>query len=104
MYKLENLYENWQLVFNGLLQHIARKSFVIPVPKKASKIRILSSVGIDDLYNDWVFQEFSFSKSNFTLVNGEHYLNFFKETDKYYYFKVVSTTSVDDNYAYIYVK
>lgn len=102
--KLENLYENWQLVFNGLLQHIARKSFVIPVPKKASKIRILSSVGIDDLYNDWVFQEFSFSKSNFTLVNGEHYLNFFKETDKYYYFKVVSTTSVDDNYAYIYVK
>ena len=102
--KLENLSENWQLIFSGLLQHIARKSFVIPVPKKASKIRILSSVGIDDLYNDWVFQEFSFSKSNFTLVNGEHYLNFFKETDKYYYFKVVSTTSVDDNYAYIYVK
>ena len=102
--KLENLSENWQLIFNGLLQPVSRINFVIPVPKKASKIRILSSIGIDDLGNDWVFQEFSFSKSNFTLANGEHYLNFFKETDKYYYFNVVSTTSVDDNYAYIYVK
>lgn len=104
MSKLENLSENWQLIFNGLLQPVSRRSFVIPVPKKASKIRILSSVGIDDEQNNWFFQEHTISKTNYTIVNREHYLNFHSENDKYYYFKVVSSTSVDDNYAYIYAK
>ena len=102
--KVENLSENWQLIFNGLLQPVSRRSFVIPVPKKASKIRILSSVGIDDEQNNWFFQEHTISKTNYTIVNREHYLNFHSENDKYYYFKVVSSTSVDDNYAYIYAK
>jgi len=104
MCKLENLSENWNLIFNGLLQPVSRKSFIIPVPKETSKIRILSNVGIDDVSNNWFFQELTVSKTNYTIVNREHYLNFYTETDKYYYFKVVSTTDVDDNYAYIYVK
>ena len=102
--KLENLSENWNLIFNGLLQQVSRKSFVIPIPKKSKKIRILSSVGIDDEMNNWFFQELAVAKNNYTIVNGEHYLNFYTETDNYYYFKVITTTNVDDNYAYIYVK
>nr|DAI58029.1 MAG TPA: hypothetical protein [Caudoviricetes sp.] len=102
--KVENLSENWQLVFNGLLQPVSRKSFIVPIPKKSSKIRILSSIGINDEMNNWFFQEITVSKTNYTIVNGEHYLNYSSETDKYYYFKIISTTNVDDNYAYIYVK
>lgn len=102
--RLENLSENWNLIFNGLLQQVSRKSFVIPIPKKSKKIRILSSVGIDDEMNNWFFQELAVAKNNYTIVNGEHYLNFYTETDNYYYFKVITTTNVDDNYAYIYVK
>lgn len=102
--KVENLSENWQLVFNGLLQSVSRKSFIVPIPKKSSKIRILSSVGIDDEQNNWFFQEHTISKTNYTIVDREHYLNFHSENDKYYYFKIISTTNVDDNYAYIYVK
>ena len=104
MCKLENLSENWQLVFNGLLQSVSRKSFIVPIPKKSSKIRILSSVGIDDEQNNWFFQEHTISKTNYTIVDREHYLNFHSENDKYYYFKIISTTNVDDNYDYIYVK
>ena len=102
--KVENLSENWQLVFNGLLQPVSRKSFIVPIPKKSSKIRILSSIGIDDEQNNWFFQEHTISKTNYTIVDREHYLNFHSETDNYYYFKVITTTNVDDNYAYIYVK
>ena len=54
--------------------------------------------------NNWFFQEITVSKTNYTIVNGEHYLNYSSETDKYYYFKIISTTNVDDNYAYIYAK
>lgn len=102
--KLENLSENWQLVFHGLLFSFSRNNFIIPISKKCKKLKVVSSVGIDDPNLHWVTYEYDIKKTNYTLVAGENDLNYFYEDNSYYYFKISKNTALDDNYAYIYAR
>ena len=102
--KLENLSENWQLVFHGLLFSFSRNNFIIPISKKCKKLKVVSSVGIDDPNLHWVTYEYDIKKTNYTLVAGENDLNYFCEDNSYYYFKISKNTVLDDNYAYIYAR
>ena len=98
------MYENWQLVFHGFLLSLTRNNFIIPISKKFSKLKIISSMGIDDPNLHWVTYEYDIKKTNYTLVAGENDLNYFYEDNSYYYFKISKNTVLDDNYAYIYAR
>lgn len=102
--KVENLSENWQLVFHGLLLSLSRNNFIIPIQKKCKKLKIISSIGIDEPNLRWVTYEYDIKKTNYTLVAGENNLNYFYEDNSYYYFKIDKNTLLDDNYAYIYAR
>lgn len=98
------MYENWQLIFQGLLLEVSTKNFIVPIPKTATKLRIFSSIGIDDERYNWELQELTIAKRNYTLVESENFMNYFSEDSNYYYFRITHNTKVNDNYAYIYVK
>ena len=102
--KVENLSENWQLVFHGLLFSFSRNNFIIPISKKCKKLKVISSIGIDDPNLHWVTYEYDIKKTNYTLVAGENDLNYFYEDNSCYYFKISKNTALDDNYAYIYAR
>ena len=102
--KVENLSENWQLVFHGLLFSFSRNNFIIPILKKYKKLKVVSSIGIDDPNLHWVTYEYDIKKTNYTLVADENNLNYFYEDNSYYYFKISKNTALDDNYAYIYAR
>ena len=101
---MENLSEKWQLTFHGLLVFLSRKNFIIPISKKFSKLRIISSISIDESNFHWVTCEYDIKKTNYNLANEENYLNYSYEDNSYYYFKITKNTVLDDNYAYIYAR
>lgn len=102
--KLENLSEDWKLVFHGLLPELSKNNFVVPILKKYRQIRIISSIGINEPVYNWIIHESLLSKKNYTLVENENSMSFLREDNEYYYFKINQTTNINDNYAYIYAK
>ena len=92
------------MVFHGLLLSLSRNNFIIPIQKKFKKLKIISSIGIDEPNLRWATYEYDIKKTNYTLVAGENNLNYFYEDNSYYYFKIDKNTLLDDNYAYIYAR
>lgn len=102
--KLENLSENWNLIFFGKLEEWTEQGVYIPFSKKFTKIKIAYTAQRNVNNAAYGYEEYTLSKNNFKLVSTEHTLAYVKEDSQFLYFQIVSNTNVNDNYAYIYAK
>ena len=102
--KLENLFEIWNLIFFGKLEEWTEQGVYIPFSKKFTKIKIAYTAQRNVNNAAYGYEEYTLSKNNFKLVSTEHTLAYVKEDSQFLYFRIVSNTNVNDNYAYIYAK
>ena len=101
---MENLSENWNLIFFGKLEEWTEQGVYIPFSKKFTKIKIAYTAQRNVNNAAYGYEEYTLSKNNFKLVSTEHTLAYVKEDSQFLYFQIVSNTNVNDNYAYIYAK